>query len=190
MVCILCLVFSVEACAKKSASLEFSGFLDSYKGLRPSPDESGAWSYRKPDANFKGYTKIMLNPLVIWPSRHSAYGGLDALTAWKLALAFQDRMNPNFALARFPFVSSAPRPYRAYSFLGRPRMNRRSHRFGQRNRIVQMSSGLPCLYGQSGHRLRWTAVDARVSDATALPGDAGREPLAPAAVQSRRILQN
>jgi hypothetical protein len=41
------------------------------------------------------------------------------------------------------------------------------------------------LYGQSGHRLGCAAADARVSDATALPGDAGHKPLAPAAVQSR-----
>jgi hypothetical protein len=94
---ILFLVLSLPGCAAKTAQLEFSGFLGNYTGLRPAPDDSGAWSYRKPDVNFKGYTKIILDPLVIWPNQHSAYGGLDALTAWQLALAFHDRMSQAMA---------------------------------------------------------------------------------------------
>ena len=97
LIFISCLVLSMHGCATKTGSLEFSGFLGNYAGLRPSPDDSGAWSYRKPHANFTEYTKIMLDPLVIWPNAHSAYGGLDALTAWKLALAFQDRMSQALA---------------------------------------------------------------------------------------------
>lgn len=94
---ILCMILSLHGCAKNAAPLNFSGFLGNYTGLRPSPDESGAWSYRKPEANFKRYTKIILDPLVIWPSQNSAYGGIDALTAWKLALAFQERMSQALA---------------------------------------------------------------------------------------------
>jgi hypothetical protein len=90
---LLCVVFSLYGCAQKTATLDFSGFLGNYTSLRPSPDESGAWSYQKPDVNFKEYTKIILDPLVIWPSQRSAYGGLDALTVWKLALAFQESMS-------------------------------------------------------------------------------------------------
>jgi hypothetical protein len=91
------MILSLDGCAKNAAPLNFSGFLGNYTGLRPSPDESGAWSYRKPEANFKRYTKIILDPLVIWPSQNSAYGGIDALTAWKLALAFQERMSQALA---------------------------------------------------------------------------------------------
>jgi hypothetical protein len=91
------MILSLHGCAKNAAPLNFSGFLGNYTGLRPSPDESGAWSYRKPEANFKRYTKIILDPLVIWPSQNSAYGGIDALTAWKLALAFQERMSQALA---------------------------------------------------------------------------------------------
>jgi len=94
---ILCVVLSLQGCATKTASLDFSGFLGNYAGLRPSPDESGAWSYRKPDVNFKEYTNIILDPLIIWPSQRSSYGGVNALTAWKLALAFQDRMSQALA---------------------------------------------------------------------------------------------
>jgi hypothetical protein len=106
--CILCVLLSLQGCATKTASLEFSGFLGHYTGLRPSPDASGAWSYRKPAVNFKGYTKIILDPLVIWPSQHSGYGGLDALTVWKLALGFQDRMS--LALAGGYAIVNEPGP--------------------------------------------------------------------------------
>ena len=87
----------VTGCATKTEPLNFSGFLGNYSGLRPSPDGSGAWSYRNPAADFKPYDKIMLDPLVIWPSQHSSYGGVDALTAWKLGLAFQDRISSALA---------------------------------------------------------------------------------------------
>ena len=90
---LLWVVFSLSGCAQKIEPLNFSGFLSDYTSLRPSPDESGAWSYRKPGVNFKEYTTIILDPLVIWPSQHSEYGGLDALTVWKLALAFQESMS-------------------------------------------------------------------------------------------------
>ncbi|GJL69825.1 MAG: hypothetical protein NPIRA06_24600 [Nitrospirales bacterium] len=90
---LLCVVLSLHGCAQKTQSLDFSGFLTDYTSLRPSPDDSGAWSYRKPGVNFKDYNTIMLDPLVIFPSQHSEYGGLDGLTAWRLALAFQESMS-------------------------------------------------------------------------------------------------
>ncbi len=77
--------------------LEFSGFLENYSGLRPAPDESGAWTYRKPGVDFRFYTKVMLDPLVIWPSRHSNYRGMDPNVAWRLAYAFKDRMHQALA---------------------------------------------------------------------------------------------
>ncbi len=90
---LLCVIVTLSGCAHKVEPLNFSGFLTDYTSLRPSPDDSGAWSYRKPGVNFKEYTHIILDPLVIWPSQHSEYGGVDALTAWKLALAFQESMS-------------------------------------------------------------------------------------------------
>ena len=39
----------------------------------------------------------MLDPLVIWPSTQSTYGGLDASIAWRLARAFEDQMRQALA---------------------------------------------------------------------------------------------
>jgi hypothetical protein len=94
---IFCVGLSLFGCATETRSLDFSGFLNDYTGLRPSPDDSGAWSYRKPDVNFKKYTKIMLDPLVIWPHPDSVYGGLDSLTVWKLGRGFQDSLSQALA---------------------------------------------------------------------------------------------
>ena len=105
---LLCLLCFLQGCATQSQPLSFSGFLGKYSGLRPSADESGTWSYRKPDANFKGYSKIILDPLVIWPNPHSAYGGLDSLTVWRLALGFQDRISR--ALAGGYVIVTEPGP--------------------------------------------------------------------------------
>jgi hypothetical protein len=71
--------------------------LGNYSGLRPASDGSGAWNYRKPNVDLKPYTQFMLDPLVIWPSPQSTYGGLDASTAWRLARAFEDQMRQALA---------------------------------------------------------------------------------------------
>ena len=96
---LLCLIISLQGCTSPTPNkpLNFSGFLGNYSGLRPAPDGSGAWNYRKPNVDFKSYTKIMLDPLVIWPSTQSTYGGLDASTAWRLARAFEDQMRQALA---------------------------------------------------------------------------------------------
>ena len=62
----LCLIISLQGCTSPAPTkaLNFSGFLGNYSGLRPAPDGSGAWNYRKPNVDFKPYTKIMLDPLV------------------------------------------------------------------------------------------------------------------------------
>lgn len=85
-------VLGVAGCASKPQPLPFSGFLDNYSGIRPAPDESGVWVYRKADLNLNPYTKIMIDPLTVWPIQSSRYGGINTLAMWQLALAFQDRM--------------------------------------------------------------------------------------------------
>lgn len=91
------LLSGMYGCASKPESqrepVTFSGFLENYSGIRPASDESGAWVYKKPGLDFKPYTKIMLDPLVLWPSSNSTYKGIHTGTMWQLALAFQDQMS-------------------------------------------------------------------------------------------------
>jgi len=96
---LLCLIISLQGCTSTPPNkpLNFSGFLGNYSGLRPASDGSGAWTYRKLNVDFKPYTQFILDPLVIWPSAQSTYGGLDASIAWRLARAFEDQMRQALA---------------------------------------------------------------------------------------------
>jgi hypothetical protein len=87
------LLSGTYGCASGPEPLTFSGFLENYSHIRPASDESGAWVYRKPGLDFNPYTKIMLDPLVIWPSEHSSYKGMHTGKMWQLALAFQEEMS-------------------------------------------------------------------------------------------------
>ena len=59
------LVFLCLSCvsAPKEQPLNFSGFLQNYSGFRPSPDESGSWTYEKPGLNLSIYKYVMVDPL-------------------------------------------------------------------------------------------------------------------------------
>jgi len=93
--CLIVILFSIlHSCTSmpEPTPLVFSGFLENYSGLRPSPDGTGAWSYKKPGMNLKPYSKVMIDPLVIWPSLNSSYKGINTIAMWQLALAFHERM--------------------------------------------------------------------------------------------------
>jgi len=93
--CLLLFLFGVsQGCNSMSEStpVVFSGFLEDYSGLRPSPDTKGAWSYKKPGMNLTPYSKVMIDPLVVWPSPNSSYQGINTVTMWRLAQAFHTRM--------------------------------------------------------------------------------------------------
>jgi len=72
------------ASAPKEQPLNFSGFLGNYSGFRPSPDESGSWTYEKPGLNLRPYQNVMVDPLVIWNNPDPKYGGINDVDAWQL----------------------------------------------------------------------------------------------------------
>lgn len=84
----------VMACASlpQEQELQPSGFLNNYRGFRPAQDESGAWVSLKPDLDLKPYSKVMIDPLVIWYSPDTEYKGINTAEMWQLALAFHQRM--------------------------------------------------------------------------------------------------
>ncbi len=78
--------------APKEKPLDFSGFLGNYSGFRPSPDESGSWSYEKPGLDLAPYRTLTIDPLVVWNNPHPKEGGLNAMDLWQLQLTFKDRI--------------------------------------------------------------------------------------------------
>lgn len=78
--------------APKEQPLTFSGFLGNYSGFRPSPDESGSWTYEKPGLELKRYQTVIVDPLVIWNNPDPKHGGINDLDAWQLRVTFRDRI--------------------------------------------------------------------------------------------------
>ena len=76
----------------KEQPINFSGFLGNYTGFRPSPDESGSWSYEKSGLNLSRYRKLMVDPLTVWNNPDPKEGGINAIDLWKLQLTFKDRI--------------------------------------------------------------------------------------------------
>ena len=86
-------VFCVNCASNPEETIiTFSGFLEDYSGFRPAPDGGGAWTYRKPGTNLKPYTKIMIDPLVIWSGPDSKKEGINDMDLWRLELTFRDKM--------------------------------------------------------------------------------------------------
>lgn len=92
--CFGLLVLSCLSCtsAPKEQPLTFSGFLGSYSGFRPSPDDNGSWTYEKPELNLTPYHTVMVDPLVIWNNPDPKQGGINDLDAWKLQVTFRERI--------------------------------------------------------------------------------------------------
>jgi hypothetical protein len=67
---------------------KFSGFLGDYSDLKPGP--SGAFNYRyvKPGADFKKYTKVMLDSVIFFFAEDSKYKGIDPNELKELSDAF------------------------------------------------------------------------------------------------------
>jgi len=54
-----------------------SGFLDSYPALQPDPKHEGSFIYMEPGASLKGFTKVQIDPILVWYAKDSTYQGID-----------------------------------------------------------------------------------------------------------------
>ncbi|MET0935006.1 MAG: DUF3313 domain-containing protein [Luteibacter sp.] len=55
-----------------------SGFLDAYPTkMVPDPKRPGAFIYIVPGGTLKGFTKVQVDPILVWYAKDSAYQGID-----------------------------------------------------------------------------------------------------------------
>jgi Protein of unknown function (DUF3313) len=54
-----------------------SGFLDTYPTLQPDTKHPGSFIYIAPGGSLKGFTKVQIDPILVWYSKDSTYQGID-----------------------------------------------------------------------------------------------------------------
>jgi hypothetical protein len=54
-----------------------SGFLDTYPAMQPDTKRPGASIYIAPGTTLKGFTKIHIDPILVWYAKDSTYQGID-----------------------------------------------------------------------------------------------------------------
>jgi hypothetical protein len=75
----LCLIAGlfVLTLATAAALPPQSGFLDSYPTLQPDTKHPGSFIYIVPGGSLKGFTKVQIDPILVWYSKDSTYQGID-----------------------------------------------------------------------------------------------------------------
>jgi len=72
-------VLAVIGCGvtRQARDVNESGFLGDYSILKPGPEGGAKLVYQNPNADFKIYTKILLDPVTIWMANDSQMNELD-----------------------------------------------------------------------------------------------------------------
>lgn len=70
-------LLAVSLSAAHAATPPPSGFLDSYPPLQPDAKRPGAQIYIAPGTSLKGYSKVVIDPILVFYSPDSAYKGID-----------------------------------------------------------------------------------------------------------------
>jgi hypothetical protein len=77
-----------------------SGFLDSYPTMKPDPKRPGASLYVASEHPLKGFSKVEIDPILVWYSPDSAYKGIDpnelSAVTEHLRTALKKDLGPNF----------------------------------------------------------------------------------------------
>ena len=77
-----------------------SGFLDTYPTMKPDPQRPGASLYVAPGASLKGFSKVQIDPILVWYSVDSKYQGIDpdelAAVTDKLRAALVKNLEPKY----------------------------------------------------------------------------------------------
>ena len=108
VVSIAMLVAALLACGvtRQAREVKYSGFLGDYSILKPGPDGGAKLVYQNPDANFKSYTKILLEPVTIWSGEGSDMNDLSKedkkMVADRLYSVLQARLAKDYVLVQQP----------------------------------------------------------------------------------------
>ncbi len=163
-ICILLLVTALGASCGRSEqarSVGSSGFLEDYSQLEPDPDTPAQRSYINPNADFAGYQKLIVDPVVVWEGERSKFSGvtpedLEALTRY-FSAALREQLGLEFQLVEQP----GPGTLRLrIAIVGA----KRSGASADPHQVEAVSIEVEVLDASSGERLV-AAADSRVDEA-------------------------
>lgn len=101
---LLAVVIGISAAV--AAPQQSSGFLDSYPPMHPDPQRPGASIYTAPGVSLKGYSKVYLDPVLVFYSRDSKYQGIDpnelSAVTEHLRAALKKSLEPKYPIVDAP----------------------------------------------------------------------------------------
>jgi hypothetical protein len=104
----LFVVFALLGCGvtRQAREVKYSGFLGDYSKLVPGPDGGARLVYQNPDAAFKSYDKILLEPVTIWSGEGSEMNDLSKddrqMVANRLFSLLHARLAKDYTMVQAP----------------------------------------------------------------------------------------
>lgn len=91
---------------KASANPKFSGFLGDYSKLQPAKDREGTLLYIDRSADYRGYTKVMFDPVEVYLTPNPDYKGLQPDTLKRMTdnvlASFMRALEPDYQVVSEP----------------------------------------------------------------------------------------
>ena len=89
-----CALFAALAACSTSGPARHADFLPDYAKLRRDPTRPSDWTWLKPGADLRVYSRVMFDPIVIIPAPGSAAAELTPEVKAKVVAKFQEILSP------------------------------------------------------------------------------------------------
>ena len=101
---VACMLGAIPGMAEEKP--EFSGFLGDYSKLQSKPDSGMIYNYTyvKPDTDFTGYNKFLIDAVTVFPNAAAKFKGINANDAALLEKYFRDSMTKALTGAGYQVV--------------------------------------------------------------------------------------
>lgn len=88
-------IFLALAACKSAAPPYASGYLGDYSQMKPSPRYANQWGWQRPDADFAGYDRLMIDAVLIHLVKDSPGRSLDQEMMGRIATSLRDGLVRN-----------------------------------------------------------------------------------------------
>jgi hypothetical protein len=103
---ILAILAALTACSETTSQVELSGFLGDYSQLKEGRADQAQLIYIDSEADFSGYEKILIDPVVVWTGAGSSLADVSEKEQQRLAdhlgAALREQLQLEFDLVESP----------------------------------------------------------------------------------------